>query len=49
VLVISAMLAGRAAIAAENLMLRHELGVLQQSAKRQLLRQRAQCPVACGT
>jgi putative transposase len=40
VLFIRAMFASRATIAAENLALRHQLGVLQRSVKRPQLRQR---------
>jgi putative transposase len=39
VLFIRAMLASRATIAAQNLALRHQLGVLQRSVKRPRLRQ----------
>lgn len=40
VLLVRAMLISRATIVAENLALRHQLGVLQRSVKRPRLRQR---------
>ena len=40
VLFVRAMFASRATIVAENLALRHQLGVLQRSVKRSRLRQR---------
>jgi hypothetical protein len=40
VLFVRAMLVGRATIAAENLALRHQLGILQRRVKRPRLRQR---------